>query len=73
MGVYRRMSGPHKDPKDLFVSVKEDGDKAVMYTPSGVKVFHRKEIEEVEFKFNIYNANTYNTIELTDPYTIKVK
>lgn len=48
MGVYRRMSGPHKDPKDLFVSVKEDGDKAVMYTPSGVKVFHRKEIEEVE-------------------------
>lgn len=48
MGVYRRMSGPHKDPKDLFVSVKEDGDKAVMYTPSGVKVFHRKEVEEVE-------------------------
>lgn len=48
MGVYRRMGGPQKDPKDLFVSVKDDGDKAVMYTPNGVKVFHRKEVETVE-------------------------
>lgn len=48
MGVYRRMSGPHKDPKDLFVSVKEDGNKAVMYTSTGVKVYHRKNEKDIE-------------------------
>lgn len=32
-----------------------------------------KEIEEVEFSLNIYNSNTYNTIEETEAYTIKVK
>lgn len=43
------------------------------FTKDTLKENKITEIEEVEFKFNIYNANTYNTIELTDPYTIKVK
>lgn len=48
MGVYRRMCGPHGDPKDLYASVKNDGDKAVVYTPSGTKVYHHTTIEEVD-------------------------
>lgn len=47
MGVYRRMSGPHGDPKDLYASVKNDGDKAVVYTPTGTKVYHHTTVEEV--------------------------
>lgn len=48
MGVYRRMTGPHGDPKDLYASVKDDGDKAVVYTPTGTKVYHHTTVEEVD-------------------------
>lgn len=47
MGVYRRMSGLSREPNDLYVSVKNDGDKAVVYTPSGTKVYHHTVVEEV--------------------------
>lgn len=43
------------------------------FTKDTLKENKITEIEEVEFSFNIYNSNTYDTIELTDPYTIKVK
>ncbi len=49
MGVYRRMnSGSAKEPNDLYVSVREDGDKAVMYTSSGTKVYHHTSVEQVD-------------------------
>lgn len=48
MGIYKKINRPCGDSTDLYASVREDGNKAIVHSPFGTKVYKKVNKDEMD-------------------------